>query len=316
LAGTPNPPRFDPRAPVSSAPRFPAFLRQLVDIVFPTRCSLCGGEIATVSWINICGECRYHLRPWKGAACTRCGVPFASELATRAQTDDEFTVSLCGRCRNGEYDFDLARSYGLYTGKLRTAILQLKFKRRERLGQMLGELLATAWNSLEEATAAAGERMLSGEAFLLVPVPLHSGRERQRGFNQAELLARGLAKGLRRALAAVAGAGPEMGEATLHGSGSRPLFRVEKRCLCRVRATIPQSGLSLSARRENVRGVFQSARQELIRGRTVVLIDDVMTTGATLSACARALKRAGARHVVALTLARATPQFPDTSVPA
>ena len=81
--------------------------------------------------------------------------------------------------------------------------------------------------------------------------------------------------------------------------------------LRRIRATVPQVGLSVSARRENVRGVFSVGRPEEVRNRTVVVVDDVMTTGATLSACAAALKRAGATRVLALSLARATPQFPD-----
>jgi predicted amidophosphoribosyltransferase len=88
---------------------------------------------------------------------------------------------------------------------------------------------------------------------------------------------------------------------------------VETNCLTRIRATVPQTGLSLAERRENVQGAFAVERPERIRGRTVVLIDDVMTTGATLSACAIALKRAGASRVLALTLARAAPQFPDFS---
>ncbi len=81
--------------------------------------------------------------------------------------------------------------------------------------------------------------------------------------------------------------------------------------LRRIRATLPQVGLSVSARRENVSGVFSVGRPEQVRNRTVVLVDDVMTTGATLSACAAVLKRAGASRVLALSLARATPQFPD-----
>jgi len=83
--------------------------------------------------------------------------------------------------------------------------------------------------------------------------------------------------------------------------------------LLRVRPTLPQVGLSSSARRENVRGVFSVSQPERVRDRTVVLVDDVMTTGATLSACAAALKRAGASRVLALSLGRATPQFPDTA---
>ena len=131
---------------------------------------------------------------------------------------------------------------------------------------------------------------LDAKNAVLVPVPLHPSRQRERGFNQAELLARGLAGSLREA-----GKGP----------------RLETRCLRRTRPTPPQTGLSLAARRENVRGVFAVDHPEVVRDLEAVLVDDVMTTGATLSACAAALKRAGATRVWALTLARATPQFPD-----
>jgi ComF family protein len=178
----------------------------------------------------------------------------------------------------------LARSFGLYAGNLRQAILELKFRRRERLGKRLGELLVEVWTGVEELAAL--------DAPVLVPVPLHSSRERERGFNQAQLLAEGLKRGLARL------------------PGSRTL-EIAPRCLWRTRATVPQTGLSLTARHENVRGVFAVSMPEVIRGRVAVLIDDVMTTGATLSACAAALKQAGAQRVLGLTLARATPDFPD-----
>jgi ComF family protein len=187
--------------------------------------------------------------------------------------------SLCGSCRQGEAEFDMARSYGLYTGSLRKAILHLKFHGQEYLGYRLGGLLARAWEVLPEPESA-----------IVAPVPLHASRRRERGFNQAELLAKGLVRSLRK-----------------EKSG----LRLATRSLRRIRATVPQIGLSVSARRENVNGVFSVSRPEEVRNRTVVLVDDVMTTGATLSACAAALKQAGASHVLALTLARATPQLPD-----
>ncbi len=178
--------------------------------------------------------------------------------------------------------FDRARSFGLYRDGLRSLILQLKFQRRERLGARLGTLLGMLWEPL-----MAGMDIRNA---VIVPVPLHGSRERQRGFNQAVLLAQGLSRDLTR---------------------QRGVTNIETRALLRTRATPPQTGLSLAARRENVRGAFSVADPESVRGRAVVLVDDVMTTGSTLSSCASALKAAGARRVVTMTLARATPQFPD-----
>jgi len=175
----------------------------------------------------------------------------------------------------------MARSYGLYAGNLRKAILHLKFHGRGNLGHRLGALLERVWKALPEP-----------DSDIVVPVPLHPSRRRERGFNQAELLAEGLVRRLRK-------------EERFHG------LRLITGSLRRIRATVPQVGLSVAARRENVSGVFSVARPEDVRNRTVVVVDDVMTTGVTLSACAAALKRAGASRVLALSLARATPQFPD-----
>lgn len=247
-------------------------MNSLWSVVFPSDCLLCGREIAEASRGLVCRECWATLGPWSGPSCARCGLPFASALAS------DSVPPLCAECRQEERPFDLARSYGLYVGPLRAVILQLKFGRRERLGKPLGELLAPV-----------GESLGAREA-VLVPVPLHASRKRERGFNQAELLAGGLARKL--------------------GKEGRRV-RVEANILVRTRATAPQTGLSPAARQENVRGVFRVARPERVRGRAVCLVDDVMTTGATLSAGAMALKRAGAARVLALTLARATPQFPD-----
>jgi ComF family protein len=249
----------------------------LFAVVFPTSCSLCHQEIIHAGKIDICPACWSRIAPWTGAACSQCGLPFASERAT------DSVVALCLNCRDGEFEFDAARSYGLYSGTLRAVILQLKFRRRERLGKRLGGFLLTPWNSLAIA---------SDDSPILVPVPLHSSRKRERGFNQAELLALGLSRSLEKG-----------------GPASEP--RVERECLRRVRPRTPQTGLSLQARKENVRNVFAVDHPERVQGRTVVLVDDVMTTGATLSSCSGALKKAGARTVLGLTLARATPQFTD-----
>ena len=252
----------------------------LFAVVYPTACSLCHKELIEATRTDICRECWAELQPWGGAACAHCGLPFASERAL------DCNVALCPECRAGQFEFDGARSYALYGGKLRSAILQLKFRRRERLGKRLGELLAFTWEALG--------LLAEDPAPAIVPVPLHQSRKRERGFNQAELLARGLS----RKIGKICGtSGP----------------RVETHWVHRVRPTLPQTGLSIPQRKENVHGVFAVTRPERLLGRVVVLVDDVMTTGATLSACASSLKKAGALRVIGLTLARATPQFPDRS---
>jgi len=242
-------------------------------VVSPADCLLCGRQLERAGGGSICPLCWESLQPWLGPHCECCGLPLASERAA------ELGDALCAPCRLGEQDFDRARSYGLYTGNLRKAILHLKFYGRGHLANRLGELLLRPLEALTERDSA-----------LVVPVPLHASRSRQRGFNQAALLARGLVRKIRR---------------------KERVLQLAADLLFRLRPTLPQVGLSASARRENVRGVFAVSKPERVRDRTVLLVDDVMTTGATLSACAAALKRAGATRVLALSLARATPQFPD-----
>lgn len=229
--------------------------------------------------MGICRSCRENVKPWLGPICFQCGLPLASAIALDSKD------CLCGECRQQVQAFDLARSYGVYSGNLRAAILQVKFNRCERLGRRLGELLAGPCLSLKEFQDAGSP--------VVIPVPLHRQRERERGFNQAKLLAQGL--------------GRKLGE-----RNAMPAPLIDSKSLIRSHATPPQTGLSVSARHENMRGVFEVRSPERVRDRVVVLVDDVMTTGATLSACAAALKRAGASLVLAVTLARATPQIPDT----
>jgi len=257
-------------------------LRELTDslfsVVFPTSCSICSGEVASASGLGVCRDCWSKVESWEGTCCERCGLPIISERAA-----DSAQV-LCGACHAGDRSFDLARVFGIYRGNLRLLILQLKFRRRERLGKRLGAFLERPWEKLKS--------FVEGESPLIVPVPLFQSRERERGFNQARRLTEGLSHQV----------------AKLPG-GRR--LRVEAGLLIRTRPTLPQAGLRYKARKGNVQGAFGVPRPESLRGRQVVLVDDVMTTGATLSACAKALKKGGASKVFALALARATPQFPD-----
>ena len=128
-------------------------------------------------------------------------------------------VRLCGVCRRDEHEFDFARSFGVYAETLRASILLLKFQRRERLGLRLGGLLGALWSAHQE--------FLELENPLLVPVPLHRVRQHERGFNQAEILARGLVRGLKKS----AKAGPQ----------------VAADCLARIRPTVPRTSRSAIA---------------------------------------------------------------------
>lgn len=172
---------------------------------------------------------------------------------------------MCLLCSSGVNRFDAAYSYGVYDGELRELIHLLKYQRVESLAKPLGRLLL---RSLPSETAYDA----------IVPVPLHWRRRFTRGFNQSQLLARALARSLHIPVLAA---------------------------LRRKRPTPAQSSLTGIARRRNVRGAFQIRSSQNIAGASLLLVDDVFTTGATANACAMELKAAGARRVTVLTVARA-----------
>jgi len=167
-------------------------------------------------------------------------------------------------CRAGARGFDAAYCFGFYEGALRELIHLLKYDGMKPLAGPLSECLSRAL-PLDDRFDA------------VVPMPLHWRRRFQRGFNQAAALANGVAR--RRRI---------------------PLLNAVRR----IRATRSQTGLTNARRRENVRGAFRAGRGRPLEGLRILLVDDVMTTGATGSACAAALKRAGAKSVTLLTLAR------------
>lgn len=208
-------------------------------------------------------------------ACLAKPEPLAAEyfcIQCRAPFLSRFPLDEQGRCalcRLGALGFDAAYSFGFYENELRRLIQLFKYGRVPTLAAPLGRLLARALPREQNFD-------------VIVPMPLHWRKRWQRGFNQAGLLAR------------------EIGRRT--HIPLRPALR-------RTKNTASQAGLTSAKRRRNVSGAFQASRRARNRGwldgRAVLLIDDVMTTGATAASCARALKRAGARHVTLLTLARA-----------
>ncbi|MHB0856540.1 MAG: double zinc ribbon domain-containing protein [Anaerolineae bacterium] len=182
----------------------------------------------------------------------------------------------CRACRQSASHLNGVRSAALHLAPLDEAVHALKYEGVRVLADPLAALMAACWQAHAQPVDA------------IVPLPLHPTRERQRGYNQSLLLAKALAR-------------------SLH-------MPVEERWVVRTRNTRAQVGLSRTARRDNVAGAFQ-AQGSAAAGRRVLLIDDVMTTGATLEACAEALRHGGAAQVWALTLARAVGRVPDAGPP-
>jgi ComF family protein len=170
----------------------------------------------------------------------------------------------CTLCRLGLTGFDAVYSYGSYEGPLRKLIHLFKFEKVHTLAKPLAKYLALALPREERFD-------------VIVPMPLYWRRRWERGFNQSELLAREISR-----------------------RWNVPL----RNAMRRVKPTVPQAGLTNAKRRANVSGAFETRRREGLPGARVLLVDDVMTTGATAAACARALKRAGAAYVALLAVAR------------
>ena len=206
--------------------------------------------------------------------CLRAPQPLEAEFfcaSCRAPFVNAFPLDergLCALCRGGLRGFDAAYSFGAYEGALREMLHLFKYGGVKTMAGPLGEFLVAALPRDERFDA-------------VVPVPLHWLRRRRRGFNQSELLAR------------------EIGSHT-----NLPVWGA----LRRARRTSAQAGLSNTARRKNVGGAFLPASAKLLRldlrGKRILLVDDVLTTGSTAAACAAALKRAGAVRVSVLTVAR------------
>lgn len=192
--------------------------------------------------------------------CRQCGFPYPALEVLE-------TPFSCADCVGREWHFEWARSGYRTSGQVREAIVGFKY-----LDQSYQRVRLTQW-----ITEVFDRYAASGPWDALVPVPLYHRRQRERGFNQAAELARGL--GIARKL---------------------PL----QDCLYRYRETVSQATLERTARWENMRGAFRLKRGFDVRGRHLLLIDDVFTTGATVDACAQALKNAGAARLAVLTVAR------------
>ena len=191
---------------------------------------------------------------------------------------------LCGLCQRAHPPFERAVAYGSYDGGLRDLIHLLKYQQVRPAAGVLGRMLGQA--------VAALETSLPDGAIQVVPVPLHPSKQAQRGFNQAELIARAAFQQLAR---------PER-------------FQLRTGALVRQRETGSQIGLTRHQRRENLRGAFAVLNPKQIAHREILLVDDVFTTGTTVSECARVLRRAGAARVWVVTVARTLKTFEEFAI--
>lgn len=229
-------------------------------ILFPSRCQLCGCLLENPSEKLVCRGCIRSLRPARGFRCDRCGRLFYGEQESH----------LCTGCLDNPPPFSCHRSAAEYEGNIKDLILLLKYR---GLQPLAGIFSAFILNSL------ADEKGLWDELDAIVPVPLHPRRRRHRGFNQAQLIGRAVAKELN--------------------------LPVIENNLIKVRNNPPQTSLGGRERRDNVRGAYRVRKTGRFEGKKILLIDDVYTTGATVSECSAVLRQASAGDVRALTIAQA-----------
>ncbi|HZG50974.1 MAG TPA: ComF family protein [Pyrinomonadaceae bacterium] len=232
-------------------------------LVYPLRCAACGAaSVEARGDAPACAACWRVTTVFDGdeTCCWKCGAPAVGSVPPEKRADVR-----CRRCDAA--GFTAARAVGKYEGALRASILTLK--REPHVSARLARLLFDA-----------ARRPPLDAATRIVPVPLHAERERERGFNQATLLARALA--------------------TL---SKLPLD--EWSVVRTVHASRHRAGMDARGRRETVERAFRVERPRLVEGERILLIDDVFTTGATVSACAQTLREAGAFEVFVLTVAQA-----------
>ncbi len=229
----------------------------LVSLFYPAFCAICARAIEAPD--NLCAGCAEKAPRIRAPFCAKCSQPFSGDIT------GSFT---CANCADRVLHFDAAVSAYRSRAVVRELIHEFKYNRKIHLRHQLGRWLA---ETLEDPR-------LAGRRFdLIVPVPLHPARQRERGFNQAELLARALHRHSGLALGGV---------------------------LQRTRYTTTQTQFDRSERMENLRGAFRLRRGSNVQDLRMLLVDDVLTTGSTLSECASVLRQAGAISVHAATVAR------------
>ena len=235
------------------------WLGAMLRLVYPEICQLCQNERASAREGLVCAKCWSRVRFIRPPFCERCGLPFAGELTTHF---------VCTNCHDLQLHFSSARSAVVAKTVVLEAIHQFKYNRALWFEPFLADLLVRA-----AAPVVQSERW-----DLIVPVPLHPLKLREREFNQAAILAAHLSRATNIPLA--------------------------ENLLQRTHATATQTLLSREKRAANMKNAFAVRRGMMLAGKRIVLVDDVFTTGATTNMCAQALRTAGAGEVCVWTVAR------------
>lgn len=241
----------------------------LLNWVYPKRCISCKGYLPFDDSRHLCRKCSESIQIIQEPYCIRCGVHLPDGGMR------------CYSCKHDEIYFDCVRCFGIFEGPLREMIHHFKYRKKDYLDDELSYFLFQAWDRFPELQ----------EFEIMIPVPLHSSSLRERGYNQSQLLA---TKFLNRI----------NNKSQNNEQNSNSKYSLLKQVLIRTKKTVSQTLLKKEERATNIESAFKISEPELIKGKNILLIDDVCTTGATLNECAKILRKSGAKKVLGLTLAR------------
>ncbi|MDI6739423.1 MAG: ComF family protein [Candidatus Edwardsbacteria bacterium] len=231
----------------------------LADFVFPPFCAACHGPMPGRERGAVCSACWSAYPRWQADACQRCGMPVPVSNEVR----------LCAQCVIPGWGCAAIRALGPFAAPVSEAVHLLKYSDRRSVAKKLGGMMAEA----------VKDDPAYWQADLILAVPLHPARQRERGYNQAQLLAE------------------QVGNIM-----SKP---APDKVLVRMKNTGSQTAMNRQERKKNVEDIFRVKRPDTVRGKSVILVDDVLTTGATIGSCGQSLLRADAKSVLALTAAAA-----------
>lgn len=238
------------------------FFNYLINIIFPSKCLVCGRILPIREEARVCSQCWENIEFVKPPFCAKCGRPLPAPHRSSGAG-----FALCFDCSREPPLFGRMRAVGIYNQPLRKCIHLLKYRNKTRLAQPLGQLMVNYM-----------KQYYNNQKFnLLIPVPLHPSRLKERGFNQSKLLAEPISKFFNIPLAS--------------------------HLLKRVQNTRSQFELTKHERQENLKNAFAVTHPELVWEKSILLIDDISTTGTTINECTKPLLASGAKFIWALVLA-------------